>query len=180
MMNHMVYNPLTGLWERINDVDRPVPVIARDTRLVLYNPNTIIVTATNASSNNIDPLGTSGSNPPPTIVLPDAFRIRRVIITALRECTDTLQATLETRVYGRVVNASGNVVNNTWEVGGIGSITGANDGAAFGGVRYTRLVLPSSIAGIFGFDQYRITFSMSNQSGTGEFRLSHIKVYVEM
>ena len=157
----------------------PLPVIARDTRLVIYNPDTIIVSATAGSPVNIDPLGTSGANPPPTIELPDAWRIRRIIITALRECTGDLVATLESRLYGRLVDKSGNPVNTTWTVGGISSIAGANDGTASGGVRYTRLVIPSSLIGVLGFGQYRITFHRSNVGGSGELRLSHIKVYVE-
>ena len=178
-MNYMVYNPITGKWERVNDLDRPYPVIARDTRLIIYNPDTIIVSATSASPNNIDPLGTSGANLPPTIVFPDAWRIRRIIITALRECTDTLVATLEARLYGRLVGESGNPVNTTWAVGGSSSIAGGNDGTASGGIRYTRLVIPATIGAVFGFDQYRITFHRSNVGGSGELRLSHIKVYVE-
>ena len=174
-----VYNPITGQWERLDDVSRPLPVIARDSRLIIYNSGTIVVSATSASANNIDPLGTSGTNPPPTIVLPDAWRIRRLIVVALRESTGDLQCTLEARLFGRLVNNGGNPVNATWAVGSGSSFASANDGSAFGGVRFTRLVLPGTLSGVQGFDQYRITFSRSNNTGTGDLNLSHIKVYAE-
>jgi len=177
-MNYMVYNPITGKWERVNDLDRPYPVIARDTRLVIYNPDTIVVSATSPSPNNIDPLGTSGTNAPPTIVLPDAWRIRRIIITARRECTDSLQAQLEAWLYGRLLDVNGNPVY-TWAYSPNITVW-ANEGSSSGGTRFTRLILPSALSGVLGCDQYRITFRLVNPSGSGEFRLSHIKVYVEV
>ena len=186
-MNHRMHVPAPYVHPIYTDgqIDTPVatnsplPVIARDTRLILYNPNTIVVSATSGQFTNIDPLGTSGTNPPPTIELPDAWRVRRVIVVALRESTGDLQCTLEARLYGRLVDNSGNPVNATWFVGGGASIGNANDGGAIGGVRFTRLVMPSTLSGVLGFDQYRITFHRSSVTGTGELRLSHIKVYAE-
>ena len=171
------YNPITGEWETVRD-DRGLPVIARDTRLIIYNPDTIVVSATTPSPANVDPLGTSGTNAPPTIALPDAWRIRRIIITALRQCTDTLQATLEAWLYGRLVDANGDPVY-AWAYSPNITVS-ANEGSSFGGTRFTRLVLPSALSGVLGCDQYRITFRLVNPSGSGEFRLSHIKVYVEV
>jgi len=178
-----VYNPITGQWERLDDVSRPLPVIARDTRLIIYNPGTIVVPVTaGANPTFVDPLGTSGTNPPPTVALPDAWRIRRFVITAFRECTGDLQGIIYAVLYGRLVGDDGDPVNTAWAGPGGGGHFGfgqESTSASGGSARFTRIVVPNTLSGVLGLDQYRIVFHMTNNTGTGECRLSHIKVYAE-
>ena len=86
-----VYNPLTGQWERVDDVVRPLPVIARDTRLVAVNDTTPIVPTQSGSpsANQTDLFGSTNSSranigiavgsTEADIVIPDVWRIRRFI-----------------------------------------------------------------------------------------------------
>lgn len=159
--------------QEIVRTDNPLPVVPRDATLVIYNPMTIEITATSANPNNIDPLGDKTGAP--TIVIPNAWQIRRITIVGLRNSTAT--ATLEARLYGRLVDANGNPIDNTWWVRG-GDLSNANDGTAYSGTHWTRIIFPATIGAPFGFDQYRITFHLSSSSG-GKHTLSHIRIYVE-
>jgi len=177
-----VYNPLTGQWERVDDVVRPLPVIARDTRLVAVNDTTPFIPS--LGSNNLpghtDMFGNTGSvranigiavgSTDADIVIPDPWRIRRFIVLCQRSSSGTTNVAITCAVYGRLLASDGGAT--AWR-----SIISASD-VAFSNNAPIRFVLPSSLFGVFGFDQYRIVFRRDPDSTTAP-ELSLIRVYAE-
>jgi hypothetical protein len=177
-----VYNPLTGQWERLDDVVRPLPVIARDTRLVAVNDtepfvpslgssnspgHTDIFGSTNSLRANIGiTMGSTGAD----IVIPDPWRIRRFIVLCYRSVSGTTNVAATCTVYGRLLAPDG--TPTPWR-----TIVSVSDVALNNDVPI-RFVLPSSLAGVFGFDQYRIVFRREPDSNPAP-QLSLIRVYAE-
>ena len=176
-----VYNPLTGQWERLDDVVRPLPVIARDTRLVAVNDttpfvpslgtssspaNTDIFGSTNASRANI---GIAVGNTGADVVIPDAWRIRRVIVLFQRTGSGATTVIIGCSVWGRLLAPDG--TPSAWR-----RIAEATEGGSGGAT--IRLVIPASLAGVQGFDQYRITFRRDPDSDPAP-QLSLIRAYAE-
>jgi len=178
-----VYNPLTGQWERVDDLVRPYPVIARDTRLVVANNTTSFTPTLAASSspNHTDLFGnttTSRANigiavgsTDADIVIPDVWRIRRFIVLCYRSASGTTNVSITCTVYGRLLAPDG-TPTNAWR-----TIVSASDGALSYDTAI-RFVLPSSLAGVFGYDQYRIVFRRDPDS-TPPPELSLVRVYAE-
>jgi hypothetical protein len=177
-----VYNPLTGEWERLDDVVRPLPVIARDTRLVAVN-NTEPFTPTLATSNapsNTDIFGSTNSlranigiamgSTGADIVIPDPWRIRRFIVLCNRSASGATNVAVTCTVYGRLLAPDGTATS--WR-----TVASVSDGA-FNYSVPIRFVVPSSLAGVFGYDQYRIVFRRDPDS-TPAPELSLIRVYAE-
>jgi hypothetical protein len=176
-----VYNPLTGEWERLDDVSRPLPVIARDARLVAVNNTTPFTPSlgTSNSSNHTDLFGsTSGARAnigivsdieSPDIVIPDAWRIRRFIVLFSRTASGGTSVSIGCSVWGRLLAPDG--IPSAWR-----RIAEATDSAS--SATSVRLAIPSSLAGVQGFDQYRITFRRDPDS-TPAPELSLIRVYAE-
>ena len=176
-----IYNPLTGQWERVDDLVRPFPVIARDTRLIAANDTASFVPslATSHSANHIDLFGnTTGSranigiavgSTDADIVIPDAWRIRRFIVLFQRTGSGATSVTIVCNIYGRLLAPDG--TPTAWR-----RITDATDSGSMGGT--LRLVIPSSLGGVQGFDQYRITFRRDPDS-TPAPELSLVRVYAE-
>jgi len=176
-----VYNPLTGEWERVDDVVRPLPVIARDTRLVAANDTTPFTPSLGSSNSfgHTDLFGnTSGranigiavGSTDADIVIPDPWRIRRFIVLCNRSASGTTNVTVTCTVYGRLLVPDG--TPTAWR-----TIASVSD-AAFNNSAPLRFVLPTSLAGVFGFDQYRIVFRRDPDS-TPAPELSLIRVYAE-
>ncbi len=177
-----VYNPLTGQWERLDDVVRPLPVIARDTRLVLVNNTTPFAPtlASSNSTNHTDVFGnTTGSranigiavgSTDADVVIPDPWRIRRFIVVCNRGASGTTNVAITCWVWGRLLAPDGTPTN--WR-----GISGVSD-SAFSNEAPIRFILPNSLAGVFGYDQYRITFRRDPDS-TPAPELSQIRVYAE-
>ena len=177
-----IYNPLTGQWERLDDVVRPFPVIARDTRLVAANDTTPFTPSlsssnspghtdlfgnTNSSRANIGiAVGSTGAD----IVIPDAWRIRRFIVLCNRSESGTTSVAITCWVYGRLLAPDG--TPTPWR-----GIVGVSD-VAFSNSAPMRFILPSSLAGAFGYDQYRIVFRRDPESTTAP-ELSLVRVYAE-
>jgi hypothetical protein len=178
-----VYNPLTGQWERLDDVVRPLPVIARDTRLVAVNDTTSFTPtfATGNSSGHTDMFGSTNSSranigiavgsTDADIVIPDAWRVRRFIVVCNRSASGTTNVAITCTVYGRLLAPDGTPTVG-WR-----SVASVSDGA-FSNDAPIRFVLPSSLAGVFGYDQYRIVFRREPDS-TPAPQLSLIRVYAE-
>ena len=176
-----IYNPLTGQWERVDDLVRPFPVIARDTRLVAVNDTTPIVPTQSGSpsANQIDLFGsTNGSranigitvgSTDADIVIPDVWRIRRFIVLFARTASGGTSVTIGCTVYGRLLTPDG--TPSVWR-----RITESTESGSSGGV--LRFVIPSSLAGVLGYDQYRITFRRDQTSDPAP-ELSLIRVYAE-
>jgi hypothetical protein len=176
-----VYNPLTGQWERLDDVVRPLPVIARDARLVAANDSTSFTPtlATSNASNHTDIFGnTNGSranigiavgSTDADIVIPDAWRIRRFIVLFQRTASGGTNVNITCTVYGRLLAPDGTPSN--WRTVATATDTGAS-------LALIRFVLPSSLAGAQAFDQYRIVFRRDPDS-TPQPELSLIRVYAE-
>ena len=176
-----VYNPLTGQWERVDDLVRPYPVIARDTRLVAVN-DTIAFTPSLATSNapvhtdlfgntnssraNIGAVGSTDAD----VVIPDPWRIRRFIVLCNRTASGTTNVAITCTVLGRLLAPDGSPTS--WR--GIASVSDAG----FSNSVPIRFNLPTSLAGVFGFDQYRIVFRRDPDS-TPAPELSLIRVYAE-
>ena len=177
-----VYNPLTGEWERVDDVVRPLPVIARDTRLVAANDTTPFTPS--LSSNNLPGhtdlfgntnlsranIGIAVGNTSADIVIPDPWRIRRFIVLCDRSASGATNVTITCWVWGRLLASDG--TPTSWR-----GIVGVSDGA-FSNSAPIRFILPSSLAGVFGYDQYRFTFRRDPDSNPAP-ELSLIRVYVE-
>ena len=178
-----VYNPLTEQWERVDDVVRPLPVIARDTRLVAVN-NTIAFVPTLSTSNtagqtdvfgNSDGsranIGIATDSTSADIVIPDPWRIRRFIVVCQRSASGSTNVAISCSVWGRLLAPDGTpVVGWRW-------LAQSSD-SAFNVSLPIRFVIPSSLAGVFGFDQYRIVFRRDPDS-TPAPELSLIRVYAE-
>ncbi len=176
-----VYNPLTGQWERVDDLVRPFPVIARDTRLVLVNNTTPFVPtlATSGAPNHTDVFGSTnisranigiavGSAEPDVVIL-DPWRVRRFIVVFNRTASGTTSVNITCTVYGRLVAPDGTPTN--WRTVATGSDSVSVSGA-------TRLPIPSSISGVLGFDQYRIVFRRDPDS-TPAPEITLVRVYAE-
>jgi len=177
-----VYNPLTEQWERVDDVVRPFPVIARDTRLVAVNDTTAFVPSlgssnssghtdlfgnTNFSRANVGiAVGSTGAD----IVIPDPWRIRRFIVLCYRSPSGTTNVAIACTAYGRLLAPDGTTTN--WRT------VGSSSEASFSSSAPIRFVIPSSLAGVFGYDQYRIVFRRDPDS-TPAPELSLVRVYAE-
>ena len=175
-----VYNPLTEQWERVDDLVRPYPVIARDTRLVAVNDTTSFTPtlAANHSANHTDIFGNTGSRAnigiavggtDADIVIPDPWRIRRFIVLFQRTASGATTVTIGCSVFGRLLAPDG--TPTAWR-----RITEATDSGS--GSNTLRFAIPSSLAGVQGFDQYRITFRRDQTSDPAP-ELSLIRVYAE-
>ena len=178
-----VYNPLTGQWERVDDVVRPLPVIARDTRLVAVNDTIAFVPtlSTNTATVQTDIFGNSDGSRAnigiatgitnADVVIPDPWRIRRFIVVCQRSASGSTNVAITCSVWGRLLAPDGT------PAAGWRWLTQSSDGALNSSVPI-RFVLPSSLAGVFGFDQYRIVFRRDPDS-TPAPELSLIRVYAE-
>ena len=176
-----VYNPLTGQWERVDDLVRPFPVIARDTRLVAVNDTTSFVPSLGSSNsqNHTDLFGNTGSranigiavgSTDADIVILDPWRIRRFVVLCNRTASGSTNVTITCAVYGRLLAPDGTTTN--WRT--VGSVSDA----AFSNSAPIRFVLPASLAGVFGYDQYRIVFRRDPDSDPAP-QLSLVRVYAE-
>jgi hypothetical protein len=177
-----VYNPLTGQWERLDDLVRPLPVIARDTRLVAVNDTTSFIPtlATSNSSGHTDIFGNASGpranigiavgNTDADIVIPDPWRIRRFIVIFNRSASGSTGVSITCTIYGRLLAPDG--APTSWR-----TVASVSDGPSTN-ILLIRLVLPSSLAGAQGFDQYRIVFRRDPDS-TPAPELSLIRVYAE-
>ena len=177
-----VYNPLTGQWERVDDVVRPFPVIARDTRLVAVNDTTPFTPSQGPSNSfgHTDIFGNTTSsranigiavgNTSADIVIPDPWRIRRFVVLCNRTASGSTNVSITCTVFGRLVAPNGTPTN--WR----GVVTVSDN--AFNTAGTIRFALPSSLSGVFGFDQYRITFRREQTSEPAP-ELSLIRVYAE-
>ena len=176
-----VYNPLTEQWERVDDLVRPFPVIARDTRLVIANDTTSFTPtlATNNSPGHTDIFGNTGSranigiavgSTDADIVIPDPWRIRRFIVLCQRTASGTTNVAITCTVWGRLLAPDG--TTTPWR-----GIVSVSEGA-FNNNASMRFALPSSLAGAFGYDQYRIVFRRDPDS-TPAPELSLVRVYAE-
>ena len=178
-----VYNPLTGQWERIDDVVRPVPVIARDTRLVAVNNTRAFVPtlSTNNTMGQTDVLGNSegsranigiaAGSTNADFVIPDAWRIRRFIVVCQRGASGSTNVTITCSLWGRLLAPDGT------PAAGWRWLTQSSD-SAFNVSLPIRFVLPTTLAGVFGFDQYRIVFRRDLDSNPAP-QLSLVRVYAE-
>ena len=178
-----VYNPLTGQWERIDDVVRPVPVIARDTRLVAVNDTRAFVPtlATNNTMGQTDIFGNSDSSRATVgiatgstnvdFAIPDPWRIRRFIVVCQRGASGSTGVTISCSVWGRLLAPDG-TPTVVWR--GIVSVSDV----AFSNDVPIRFALPTSFTSVFGFDQYRIVFRRDLDSNPAP-QLSLVRVYAE-
>ena len=177
-----IYNPLTGQWERLDDVVRPFPVIARDTRLVAAN-NTTPFTPSLGTSNAPGHTDLFGSTNGPRanigiavgstdadVVIPDAWRIRRFVVLFNRGGSGSTNVSITCTVYGRLVAPDATPMG--WR-----TVATVSD-SAFNGAGTIRFVLPTSLSGVFGFDQYRIVFRRDPDSDPAP-QLSLVRVYAE-
>jgi len=178
---YTVYNPLTGEWERLDDVVRPFPVIARDTRLVIANdttPFTPTLSTTNLPSHTDIFGNTAGranigiavGNTDADIVIPDPWRIRRFIVVLNRTESGTTGVTITCVVYGRLLVPDGTPTN--WR-----GVASASDGP-FNTSAPIRFTLPTALSGVFAYDQYRIVFRREPNSEPAP-QLSLVRVYAE-
>jgi len=177
-----VYNPLTGQWERLDDVVRPFPVIARDTRLVAANDTTPFTPSlgTSNSPGHTDLFGNTNSSranigiavgsTDADIVIPDPWRIRRFIVVCNRTASGSTNVVITCTAYGRLLAPDGTPTG--WR-----TVASASD-APFNNEAPLRFVLPSSLAGVFGYDHYRIVFRREPDS-TPAPQLSLVRVYAE-
>jgi len=177
-----IYNPLTGQWERVDDLVRPFPVIARDTRLVVANNTTSFAptVATGNSPGHTDLFGNTNSSranigiavgsTDADIVIPDPWRIRRFIVVCNRSVSGTTNVAITCTVLGRLLAPDETIT--PWR--GIVSVSDV----AFNNDAPMRFALPSSLAGVFGYDQYRIVFRRDPDSDPAP-QLSLVRVYAE-
>jgi len=176
-----VYNPLTGQWERVDDLVRPFPVIARDTRLVAVNDTASFVPSLGSTSSHVHTdlfgntttsranIGIAVGSTDADIVIPDPWRIRRFIVVCNRTGTGSTSVSITCTVYGRLVAPDGTPTG--WR-----TVAPASDTTTVAGA--IRLAIPGSLFGVFGYDQYRITFRRDPDS-TPAPELSLIRVYAE-
>ena len=172
-----------------SDIDTPVsttapfPVIVRDTRLVAVNDTTSFTPtlSANQSVNHTDLFGnTNGSranigiavgSTDADIVIPDPWRIRRFIVVCQRSASGSTNVAITCSVWGRLLAPDGT------PAAGWRWLAQFSD-SAFNSSLPIRFVIPSSLAGVFGFDQYRIVFRRDPDS-TPAPELSLIRVYAE-
>ena len=171
-----------------SDIDTPVsttapfPVIVRDTRLVAVNDTIAFVPtlSTNNATGQTDVFGNTDStranigiatgSTNADIVIPDPWRIRRFIVVCNRSASGTTNVAITCTVLGRLLAPDG--TGTPWRGVGTTSEVAFNNSAPM------RFVLPGSLAGVFGYDQYRIVFRRDPDS-TPAPQLSLIRVYAE-
>jgi hypothetical protein len=176
-----VYNPLTGEWERLDDVTRPFPVIARDSRLVIVNDTTPFTPSLSSSSTtsqtdifgNTDGtranIGISRGSTSADVIIPDPWRIRRFIVVCNRAATGSTSVNIVFTLWGRLLAPDGTPTG--WR-----GITSANETSQY--TYALRLALPGTLSGVNGMDQYRITVRRDiDSSPTPD--LSLVRVFVE-
>jgi len=162
--------------------ESPLPVIARDTRLIAANNDTPFVPSlsvidlaghTDVFGNtdfNIANIGIYSEQAQPNIVVADAWRIRRFVILYFRTASGGTSVGIWVQVWGRLIRVDGTAT--VWRgVGGTTDSSYANEAPA-------RLVVNSLLNGVFGYDQYRITFRRNPDSDPAP-ELSNIRVYAE-
>jgi len=189
-MNHRMHIPAPYVHPIYTDdqIDTPVsttapfPVIVRDTRLIAVNDTTSFIPSlgTSNSANHTDLFGnTNGSranigiasgNTNPDIVIPDPWRIRRFIVVFHRTASGSTNVGITCTVLGRLLAPDGTPTG--WR-----AVSSVSD-SAFNNAAPVRMVLPSSLAGVFGYDQYRIVFRRDPDSDPAP-QLSLIRVYAE-
>ena len=170
-----------------NDIDTPVsttapfPVIERDTRLVAVNDTTSFVPSLGSSSSALHTdifgntsssranigiaVGSTGAD----IVIPDPWRIRRFVVLFSRTASGSTSVGITCTVYGRLLAPDG--TPSVWR-----TVTNATDTSTSSTTM--RFVLPASLAGVFGHDQYRIVFRRDPDSDPAP-QLSLVRVYAE-
>jgi len=189
-MNHRMHIPAPYVQPMYTDdrIDTPVsttaplPVIVRDTRLIAANDTTSFTPSLGSSNsqNHTDLYGsTSGlranigiavGSTSADIVILDPWRIRRFIVLCSRTASGSTNVGITCVVYGRLLAPDG--TPTSWR-----TLTSASDSAIPSNVPI-RLVIPSSLAGVFGYDQYRIVFRRDPDS-TPVPELSLVRVYAE-
>jgi hypothetical protein len=177
-----VYNPLTDEWERLDDLVRPLPVIARDTRLVIANDTTPFTPtlATSNAASHTDLFGNTDSSRAnisiavgstnADVVIRDAWRIRRFIVVCQRTGSGSTNVGITCIVWARLLAPDGTPTTN-WR--GLTAVTETTNL-----LLPLRFVIPTSLSGVHGFDQYRITFRRDPDS-TPAPELSLVRVYAE-
>ena len=188
-MNHRMHIPAPYVHPVYTDdnVDTPVsttaplPVVVRDTRLVAVNDTTPFVPSL-GSTNSLAHTDLFGSTNPARanigiavgstnadVVIPDAWRICRFIVLANRTSTGSTSVGIHCVVYGRLLAPDGTPAG--WR-----TLATASESSQLSYV--LRFALPSSLTGVFGFDQYRIVFRRDVDSDPAP-QLSLIRVYAE-
>ena len=162
-------------------IDAPFPVIVRDARSVAANntapfvptqgvvniPNhTDIFGNTDSSRANI---GIAVGNTSADVVVPDVWRIRRFIILCNRSGSGTTNVNIHCVLWGRLLAPDG--TPTIWRQVAVSTDAGSNSTPI-------RFLVPSSLAGALGYDQYRITFRREPNSDPAP-ELSLIRVYAE-
>jgi len=176
-----VYNPLTGEWERLDDLNRPMPTIERPVRQLLVN-NTVSFVPTQSSShapNHTDILGNTSESRATVsvfeesdadIIMPDAWRVRRFVLVCNRGSSGSTQVTISAALWGRLRRADGTYSN--WR-----RLAEANDSAANGEFPI-RFVFAPQTASVFCFEQYRITIRRDVASTT-EPTITLVRLYID-
>jgi len=159
----------------------PFPVIVRDTQLVAANDTTPFTPtlATSNSQSHTDIFGNTTSaratigiavgSTNPDIVILDPWRIRRFVITYARTASGGTSVGITCVVYGRLLAPDG--TPSSWR-----QIANASDSGSIASTQ--RFSLPSTPAGVLGFDQYRIVFRRDPDSDPAP-QLSLVRVYAE-
>jgi hypothetical protein len=176
-----VYNPYTGEWERLDDLNRPMPIVQRQVRLLLDNSSVTPFTPTLATSNSPSHpdifgnttasranIGMAISATDADIIIPDPWRVRRFIIVCNRSGSGGTSVPIHCVLWGRLLAPDGTPTN--WR--SVVSVSeNLNDAVPM------RFALAPS-AGLLHFDQYRITFRRETDS-TPAPQISLVKVYLE-
>jgi len=156
-----VYNPYTGKWERMDDLNRPLPTLERNSRpLLVNNASSFVPTQGSSHAPNQSDLFGNTNDSRATVSMPfddvdadvivlDAWRIRRFLLVFNRGSSGTTNVTISCAVWGRLRRPDGTFSN--WR-----RIVDANDTAS-NTDNPIRLVLAAPTSSVFGFDQYRIT-----------------------
>jgi len=171
-----------------NQIDTPVsttapfPVIERDTRLIAANDTTPFIPSLGSSNSNghTDIFGNTGSsranigiavgNTSADIVIPDPWRIRRFVVVCNRTASGTTGVSITCTVVGRLLAPDG--TPTSWR-----TVSSSSENAFSNNVSL-RFTIPSTVAGVFGYDQYRIVFRRDPDSDPAP-QLSLIRVYAE-
>jgi hypothetical protein len=190
MSTHKIHIPAPYIHPVFTDdsIDTPVstaapfPVVVRDTRLIAVNDTAPFVPSLSAStsSGHTDLFGNTGGSRAnigiavgstgADIVIPDPWRIRRFIIVCSRTGSGSTNVSIACALWGRLLTPDG--TSTPWR-----SVSESTDTASGIG-RAIRFSIPGSLTGVFGFDQYRITFRREPDS-TPAPELSLIRVYAE-
>jgi hypothetical protein len=194
-----VYNPLTGQWERLDDLSHPLPVILRDTRLLVANDNTTFVPSfvqpdqtgqTHPRVDHTDIFGNTNSeraniglavgNTDADVIILDPWRIRRIILVCHRNRTHPYDYSVTCDLWGRLLKPDGTPTEWRW-------LSSATDsGTADVPIWFS---VTSSLIGMLGFDQYRMTLRYYRNPNAlvvpdgndppPQLQLSLIRVYAE-